>query len=72
MIWLSFSDDEDNVIKVNENEKILRRFKKAKDFDKLNIVVKERNDYKNTKYKSNEKEVQDESREMKNLIVLND
>ena len=60
------------MIKVNENEKILRKFKKAKNFDELNVVVKEENNYKSTKYESNEKKVQDKRKEMKNLIVLND
>ena len=61
--WSSFFDDEDDVIKVNENEKILRKFKKAKDFDELNVIMKEKNDYENTKYESDEKKVQNESRE---------
>ena len=72
MIWSSFSDDENDVIKVGENEKILRRFKKAKNFDELNVVVKKENDYENTKYENDEEKAQNESKEMKNLIVLND
>ena len=43
------------MIKVNENEKILRKFKKAENFDELNAIVKKENDYENTKYESNEK-----------------
>ena len=72
IIWLSSSDDEDDVVKVDEDEKTLHKFKKAKNFNELNAVVKEENDYKNTKYESDEKKVQDESKEMKNFIVLND
>ena len=60
------------MIKVNEDEKTLRKFKKTKNFNKLNAIVKEKNDYENTKYESDEKKAQDESKEMKNLIVLND
>ena len=44
------------MIKVNEDEKIFFKFKKAKNFDKLNVVVKKKDDYKNTKYESNEEE----------------
>ena len=59
------------MIKINENEKTLRRFKKAKSFNELNVVVKKENDYKSTKYENDEKKAQNEKREMKNLIVLN-
>ena len=45
------------MIKVNEDEKILRRFKKAENFNELNVVMKKKNDYKNMKYESNEKKV---------------
>ena len=55
IIWSLSFNNENNVIKVSENEKILRKFKKAKNFDELNAVVKEENNYKNTKYESNEK-----------------
>ena len=72
MTWSLSSDDEDDVVKVDEDEKTLHKFKKAKNFNELNAVVKEENDYKNTKYESDEKKVQDESKEMKNFIVLND
>ena len=60
------------MIKVDEDEKIFRRFKKAENFDELNIIVKEKNDYKNTKYENNEKRIQDKGKRMKNFIVLND
>ena len=72
MTWSSFFNDEDDVIKVDEDEKTLRRFKKTKNFDELNVIVKEENDYESTKYESDEKKVQDESKEMENFIVLND
>ena len=72
IIWLSSSDDEDDVVKVSEDEKILRKFKKAKNFDELNAVVKEENNYENTKYESDEKKAQDKGKEVENLIVLND
>ena len=55
-----------------ENKKVLRKFKKAKNFDKLNAAVKEESNYKNTKYESNEKKVQDKDRRMKNFMILND
>ena len=60
------------MIEVDEDEKTLRKFKKAEDFDELNAAVKEENDYKNTKYENDEKRAQDESREIENLIILND
>ena len=72
MIWLSSFDDEDDVVKVDEDEKILRKFKKTKNFNELSAAVKEKNDYENTKYESDEKKAQDENKRMKNLIVLND
>ena len=60
------------MIEVDKDEKNFRRFKKTKNFDKSNAVVKEENNYKSTKYESDEKKVQDKRRRMKNLIVLND
>ena len=72
MTWSSSSDDENDVIEVNEDEKTLRRFKKTENFDELNAVVKERNDCKNTKYESDEERAQDKNKEMKNFIVLDD
>ena len=72
MTWNSFSNNEDDVIEINEDNKILRKFKKAENFNELNAVVKEKNDYESMKYESDEKKVQDEDRKIKNLIVLND
>ena len=45
------------MIKVDEDKKTLRKFKKAKNFNELNAAVKEKDDYKNTKYESDEKKV---------------
>ena len=39
--------------------------------NELNVVVKKENDYENMKYENDEKKVQDESKGIKNLIVLN-
>ena len=46
--------------------------KKTKNFDELNVVMKEENDYESTKYENDEKRTQDEDRKMKNFIILND
>ena len=53
-------------MKINENEKILRKFKKKNNFDNLNIAIKENNDYKNIKYKTNENKIQ-----KKNVMDVN-
>ena len=71
MTWSLFSDDEDDVVKVSEDEKTLHKFKKAENLNELNVVVKKENDYENMKYENDEKKVQDESKGIKNLIVLN-
>ena len=59
------------MVEVGEDEKTLRRFKKAEDFDELNAAVKEGDDYENTKYESDEKKVQNEGGGMENPIILN-
>ena len=38
-------------------KKILRRFKKAKNFNKLNAVIKKENNYKSTKYENDKKKI---------------
>ena len=60
------------MIKVDEDKKILRKFKKAENFDELNVIVKRENEYESMKYENDKKKAQDENEEMKNLIVLND
>ena len=60
------------MIQINKNEKVFRKFKKAKNFDELNVVVKKENNYKSIEYKSNEKKVWNKDEKIKNLIVLND
>ena len=72
MIWTSSSDNKNDVIEVNEDEKNFRKFKNIKNFDELNAAVKEENNYKNTKYENDEKRAQDKSKKMKNLIILDD
>ena len=58
MIWDdSFDDDDDDFMKINENEKIFRKFKKKNDFDDLNVAIKESDDYKNIEYETNEKKI---------------
>ena len=58
MIWNNFfDDDDDDFMKINENEKILYKFKKKNNFDDLNAAIKKNNDYKNIEYKMNEKKI---------------
>ena len=72
MAWSSFSKDEDDLIEVSEDEKTLRRFKKAEDFDELGALVEEGDDYWSTEYESDEEGAQDEGRGVENFIVLDD
>ena len=44
-------------MKINENEKILRKFKKKNDFDDLNAAIKKNDDYENIKYETNKKKI---------------
>ena len=58
MTWNdSFNDDDDDFVKINEDEKIFYKFKKKDDFDDLSAAIKESDDYKNIEYKTNEKNV---------------
>ena len=58
MTWNDFfDDDDDDFVKISENEKILRKFKKKNDFDDLNAAIKENDDYENIEYETNEKKI---------------
>ena len=45
-------------MKINENEKTFRKFKKKDDFDDLNVAIKESDDYENIEYETNKKKIQ--------------
>ena len=59
-------------MKINENEKIFRKFKKKNDFDDLNIAIKENDDYENIEYKTNEKNVQKKDKIVENFIIIDE
>ena len=73
MTWDDFSDDDDDdFIKVNEDEKIFRKFRKKNDFDDLNAAIKKSDDYKNIEYETNEKNVQKKSKTVENFIIIDE
>ena len=73
MTWNNFSDDDDDdFMKINENEKILRKFKKKNDFDDLNAAIKENDDYENIEYKMNEKKIQKKDKIVENFIIIDE
>ena len=73
MIWNdSFNDDDDDFVKINENEKTFRKFRKKDDFDNLSIAIKESDDYENIKYKMNEKKIQKKDKIVENLIIIDE
>ena len=56
MIWNNFFDDDnDDFVKIDENEKTFYKFKKKDNFDDLNAAIEESDDYENIKYETNEK-----------------
>ena len=59
-------------MKINENEKIFRKFKKKNDFDDLNAAIKKNDDYKNIKYETNEKKIQKKNKTVENLIIIDE
>ena len=59
-------------MKINENEKIFRKFKKKNNFDDLNAAIKKSDDYKNIKYKTNEKKIQKKNKTVENLIIIDE
>ena len=71
IIWNNFSDnDDDDFMKINENEKIFRKFKKENNFDNLNIAIKRNDNYKNIKYKMNENKIQKKNKIVENFIII--
>ena len=73
MTWDDFfDDDDDNFVKINENEKTLRKFKKKDDFDDLNAVIKKNDDYKNIEYETNEENVQKKDKTVENFIIIDE
>ena len=72
MIWNDFfDDDDDDFVKINENEKTFRKFKKKNDFDDLNVAIKENDDYKNIEYETNEK-IQKKNKTVENFFIINE
>ena len=59
-------------MKVDEDEKVIHRFKKEEDFDDLGAAVKEGDDYESTEYETDEEEAQNEGGGIGNPIILND
>ena len=73
MIWNdSFDDDDDDFVKIDENEKTFRKFKKKNDFDDLSAAIKEGDDYENIEYETNEKKIQKKSKTVENLIIIDE
>ena len=59
-------------MKINKNEKILRKFKKKDDFDDLNAAIKENDDYENIEYETNKKKIQKKGKTIENLIIIDE
>ena len=59
-------------MKIDEDEKIFRKFRKKNDFDDLNAAVKEDDDYKNIEYEMNEKNVQKKGKTVENFITIDE
>ena len=73
IIWDDFSDDDDDdFVKISEDEKTLRKFKKEDDFDDLNAAIKESDDYENIEYETNEKKIQKKNKTVENLITIDE
>ena len=73
MTWNdSFDDDDDDFVKINENEKTLRKFKKKDDFDDLNAAVKESDDYESIEYETDEKKIQKKNKTVENFIIIDE
>ena len=73
MIWNdSFDDDNDDFMKINENEKTFRKFKKKNDFDDLNVIIKKSDDYENIEYKIKKEKIQKKSKTVENFIIIDE
>ena len=73
MTWNDFSDDDDDdFVKINEDEKTLYKFKKKNNFDDLSVAIKESDDYESIKYKTNEKKIQKKNKIVENLITIDE
>ena len=73
MTWNNFSDDDDDdFVKISENEKIFRKFKKKNDFDNLNVAIKKSDDYENIEYEMNKKKIQKKDKIVENLIIIDE
>ena len=59
-------------MKINENEKILRKFKKKNNFDDLNAAIKKSDDYENIEYEMNEKKIQKKNKIVENFIIIDE
>ena len=73
MTWNDSSDDDDDdFVKIDENEKIFRKFKKKNNFDDLNAAIEENDDYENIEYETDEKNVQKKNKTVENLITIDE
>ena len=59
-------------MKIDENEKIFRKFKKKNDFNDLNAAIKESDDYESIEYKTNEKKIQKKDKTVENFIIIDE
>ena len=59
-------------MKINENEKILYKFKKKDDFDDLNAAIKKSDDYESIEYETDEKKIQKKNKIVENLIIIDE
>ena len=59
-------------MKINENEKTFRKFKKKDDFDDLNAAIKKNDNYESIEYKMNEKKIQKKGKIVENLIIIDE
>ena len=73
MTWNDFfDDDDDDFVKIDEDEKTFRKFKKKNDFDDLNAAIKKSDDYENIEYEINEKKIQKKDKIVENLIIIDE
>ena len=73
MTWNDFfDDDDDDFVKIGENEKILRKFRKEDDFDDLNATIKKDDDYESIEYEMNEKKIQKKGKTVENFIIIDE
>ena len=73
MTWNDSSDDDDDdFVKIDEDEKILCKFKKKNDFDDLSAAIEKNDDYENIEYETNEKKIQKKDKIVENSIIIDE